>query len=73
MNRYGFVVIAVCGTSHQQGNCEGIFEQAFGLLQDPSAQCSWKIKWTELRISRMSVRQPPSVSDLPELMAICDK
>ena len=69
---HGFVVIAVCGTVFHQGNCSGIFEQAFGLLQDPSAEFSWLIKWSQLRITQANVTKFPCVSDLPELLALCD-
>ena len=71
-NAYGFVVIAVCGTFYQQGVCGGIFEQAFGLLRDPAAEFRWKVKWSDLRITRIAVSQVPCVRDLPELQAVCD-
>ena len=71
-NQYGFVVIAACGIAHCNGNISGIFEQAFGLLQDPNAEFSWKVKWSELRITEAQVTRNPLVSDLPELLAVCD-
>lgn len=69
---HGFVIIGVCGTVHQQANCSGIFEQVFGLLQDPSAEFRWRIKWTEVRITQAIVNKIPCVNDLPELLALCD-
>lgn len=69
---HGFTVIGVCGTVHREGNCSGIFEQVFGLLQDPAANFSWRIKWSELRITQAAVSRLPCVNDLPELQAICD-
>lgn len=72
LSRHGLAVVAVCGTTHQTNSCNGIFEQAFGLLQDPSSEFSWKIKWSQLRITRASVQREPQVTDLPDLMAICD-
>ena len=71
-NPHGMVVVGVCGTAHQYDNCSGIFEQVFGLLQDPNADFHWKIKWSELRITQAAVNRLPCVNDLPELQAICD-
>ncbi|XP_032783095.1 uncharacterized protein C3orf38 homolog [Daphnia magna] len=69
---HGMVIIGVCGTAHQYENCSGIFEQVFGLLQDPHVDFHWRIKWSELRITQAAVNRLPCVSDLPELQAICD-
>ena len=69
---HGMVIIGVCGTAHQFENCSGIFEQVFGLLQDPSVEFHWRIKWSELRITQATVNRLPCLTDLPELQAICD-
>lgn len=66
------VVIGVCGTAHQFENCSGIFEQVFGLIQDPAVEFHWRVKWSELRITQVAVNRLPCLRDLPELQAICD-
>ena len=70
-NAHGLVVIAVCGTSYINGNISGIFEQAFGMVRDPSADFRWKIEWSELRITQAVVNNMPCIIDLPELLSIC--
>ena len=71
-NQFGFVIVAVCGSVFKSGDCVGVFEHVFGLLQDPSSQFRWKIKWNELRVTQATISQMPCISDLPELLAICD-
>ncbi|EFX74063.1 hypothetical protein DAPPUDRAFT_307503 [Daphnia pulex] len=67
---HGMVIIGVCGTAHQYDNCSGIFEQVFGLVQDPHQDFNWKIKWSELRITQATVNRLPCLNDLPELQAL---
>jgi len=71
-NQYGLVIIAVCGTLYLNGNCSGIFEQAFGMVRDPSVEFRWRIKWSDLRITEATVNKVPCVTDLPELLSICE-
>ena len=44
---YGRKVIIVAGTIHH-GDSIGLFEQHFGLVRDPTADFSWKIKFTRI-------------------------
>jgi len=71
-NAHGLVVIAVCGVCYVNGNCSGIFEQAFGMVRDPAAEFRWRIKWSDLRVTQAVVNNVPCISDLPELLSICN-
>lgn len=44
---YGRKVVIVAGTVHH-GDSIGLFEQHFGLVRDPAADFSWKIKFTRI-------------------------
>ncbi|XP_063244297.1 uncharacterized protein C3orf38 isoform X2 [Bacillus rossius redtenbacheri] len=61
MDSHGLVTVIACGTLHVGSMCVGVFEQAFGLIRDPSAHNNWKIKTTELQMKAMSVTSLPTV------------
>lgn len=46
----GIVIITVSGTVHRSSHYVGLFEQAFGLLKDPSVNNNYRIKFTHLRL-----------------------
>ena len=49
VDEHGLIVVAVAGAIHNgESVVIGGFEQQFGLLQDPSAQGNYKIKFTRL-------------------------
>lgn len=50
LNAYGLVRVSTGGTVHRYSQCIGIFEQSFGLIQDPNMGNNWKIKFTELKM-----------------------
>ena len=50
MNAYGLVRVTIGGTVLRFSQCIGIFEQSFGLIQDPNLNNNWKIKFTELKM-----------------------
>ncbi|XP_046400605.1 uncharacterized protein C3orf38 homolog [Ischnura elegans] len=60
---HGLVLVLSCGTLHKHDVCCGVFEQMFGLIEDPSTN-NWKIKFTELKLKNSdNVYHPPSISD----------
>ncbi|KAG8225407.1 hypothetical protein J437_LFUL004607 [Ladona fulva] len=62
-NHYGLVLVLICGTLHKENSCCGVFEQLFGLIEDPGTN-NWKIKFTELKMkSASNISQPPSILD----------
>ncbi|XP_071449826.1 uncharacterized protein C3orf38 homolog [Hetaerina americana] len=60
---HGLVLVLACGTLHKYDMCCGVFEQLFGLIEDPSTN-NWKIKFTELKLKNSdNVYHPPSICD----------
>ncbi|XP_026832481.1 uncharacterized protein C3orf38 homolog isoform X2 [Drosophila erecta] len=59
MDYYGQFVVICCGTLHSRDSCVGIFECAFGLLQDPFADNNWKPK--KVKCFLKSEVQPPEL------------
>lgn len=65
MNKYGLVLVTVCGTLHTDKECVGIFEQVFGLARDPFSENNWKIKSTQLNLrSKCGVTELPKLGDV---------
>ncbi|KAG1653099.1 hypothetical protein GQR58_003747 [Nymphon striatum] len=50
MESHGLIAIMIRGTVIQSNVCIGVFDQSFGLIQDPSAGNSWKVKFTKLKL-----------------------
>lgn len=79
MDPHGLVLVAVCGTLHQDQKYAGVFEQLFGLARDPFSANNWKIKYTEVNLkSQDLVTGLPALKDsdlgrtllaLPELIS----
>ena len=63
---HGLVSVKTCGTLHNATACCGIFNQKFGLIRDPFANNSWKIKFTE------AVLVSKTVSEIPRLNQLTD-
>jgi hypothetical protein len=54
-SKHGLVLVQVHGTIHQRGTCIGIFDQAFGLVRDPTHSNNYLIKFCFLN---MQTQQP---------------
>lgn len=60
-NYHGLVLVLACGTLHKDNLCCGVFEQLFGLIEDPSTN-NWKIKFTEVKLKNTNdVCNPPTL------------
>ena len=58
LDQHGLIVVNVAGTIHNgESTVVGVFEQQFGLLQDPSTQGNYKIKFTRLICRHASSQQ----------------
>lgn len=60
-SRHGLVIIQIHGTIHQHGTCCGIFDQAFGLVRDPTHGNNYLIKFIFLN---MQTQPTPSQAQL---------
>lgn len=49
-SRHGLVITQIHGTIHQRGTCVGIFDQAFGLVRDPTHGNNYLIKFVFLNM-----------------------
>ena len=58
---HGLVVVNVSGTIHSIHSVVGVFEQQFGLAQDPCSDGNYKIKFTVLHC-----RQPTTTPSLTQ-------
>ncbi|XP_064620136.1 uncharacterized protein C3orf38 homolog [Lineus longissimus] len=47
---HGLTVVMVCGSVHQDNICVGLFEQRFGLIQDPLMENNYRVKYTDLNL-----------------------
>jgi hypothetical protein len=47
---HGLTVVMVCGSVHQENICVGLFEQRFGLIQDPLMKNNYRVKYTDLNL-----------------------
>ncbi|CAF1495533.1 unnamed protein product, partial [Rotaria sordida] len=54
-SKHGLVLLQIHGTIHQRGTCVGIFDQAFGLIRDPTHSNNYLIKFCFLN---MQTQQP---------------
>ncbi|XP_069492874.1 uncharacterized protein C3orf38 homolog [Ambystoma mexicanum] len=64
---HGLVVVAVAGTVHRGTLCLGIFEQIFGLIRDPHAEHSFKIKFVNLKIVGQKSLRPEALLSKPKI------
>ena len=52
---FGRRVINVCGTLHQLQKAVGLFEQQFGLIENPDVANNWRIKFTKLKMQAVDL------------------
>ncbi|XP_065060272.1 uncharacterized protein C3orf38 homolog [Rhopilema esculentum] len=50
MSHHGLLAVKSAGTIHKSSSVVGLYEQTFGLIQDPLTGGNWKIKNTKLQI-----------------------
>ncbi|KAH8303833.1 hypothetical protein KR018_008992 [Drosophila ironensis] len=62
MNAYGHVMVLACGTLHTELTSVGVFECAFGLVQDPRLKANWKPKHFKFLLK--SELRPPEMHRL---------
>ena len=67
---HGLRVVMACGTLHQCGNLVGIFEQQFGIAQDPFMENSWKIRYTYLKMKSDITASMPSLETTRRVLAL---
>lgn len=63
VNPHGLVVVVVCGTVHRENQCLGVFDQMFGLIQDPHLGNNYKIKISKMKLTATSVSNLPRLTD----------
>ena len=51
------MIIQIHGTIHQRATCIGVFDQAFGLVRDPTHGNNYLIKFTFLNMQTQQAQQ----------------
>ena len=57
---HGLKVVVACGTIHKGASPVGVFEQNFGVVQDPNAENKWRIQFMNLML-KGAAEQPCSI------------
>ncbi|KAG8179942.1 hypothetical protein JTE90_025266 [Oedothorax gibbosus] len=70
---HGLVKIIISGVVHQDSNCIGLFDSAFGLVRNPNYDNNWKIKWIQLKINVTGGRREHVMPVNEGLKSICQR
>ena len=60
-SRHGLVIVQIHGTIHQRSTCIGVFDQAFGLVRDPTHGNNYLIKFSFLNMQTQQAQQLPQI------------
>ena len=66
---HGLMQVLVCGSVHQKQSPIGIFEQQFGLIQEPATN-KWKIKFTNLKFRTQHTDRMPTLEQTRDVLPI---